>query len=147
MHYVDDPIVSASASDGTLSVYACIRTPELPDVAAAVARDFSPRLQRHAQGCVVLDIGGLGRLLGDPPAIGAELARAVLARYLDRDQRYSQSPPATRIAIAPTQTAALLRSLAHPTVTVVLEEIAASLADISIDILRDWLAERHRVAV
>ena len=53
-------------------LYACLRPAQragdLPplDAALAVARDFSPRLHRYNNDCVVLDIGGLGRLLGDP---------------------------------------------------------------------------------
>ena len=41
-----------------------------------IARDFSPRIQRYGAECVVLDVSGLGSLLGDADAIGAELARA-----------------------------------------------------------------------
>src|SRR3954466_6341484 len=41
-----------------------------------IARDFSPRIHRHGDSSVVLDISGLGGLLGNPHAIGAELARA-----------------------------------------------------------------------
>ena len=59
------------------SLYACLRSPRTPDVAVAVAKEFSPRLQRYGSDCVVLDVGGLGRLLGEPPAIGAELASRI----------------------------------------------------------------------
>ena len=58
-------------------LYACLRSPRMPDVAVAVAENFSPRLQRHGRDCVVLDVSGLGRLLGEPPVIGAELASQI----------------------------------------------------------------------
>ena len=55
-----------------------------PDVAVAVAKEFSPRLQRYGRDCVVLDVGGLGRLLGEPPAIGAELASRIAELSAER---------------------------------------------------------------
>ena len=55
-------------------LYACLRSPQRPDVAVAVAKEFSPRLQRYGSDCVVLDVGGLERLLGEPQAIGEEIA-------------------------------------------------------------------------
>ena len=58
-------------------LYACLRSPRTPDAAVAVAKNFSPRLQRHGGDCVMLDVSGLGRLLGDPPVIGAELASQI----------------------------------------------------------------------
>src|SRR5687767_5158684 len=45
------------------------------DRLVAIARDFSPRIQCHEPSDVVLDVSGLGRLLGDAHAIGAELGR------------------------------------------------------------------------
>ena len=38
-----------------------------------LAKEFSPRVQRYGSDCVVLDVSGLGRLLGDPQTIGSEL--------------------------------------------------------------------------
>ena len=57
-----------------MALYACLRTPASPDVALTVAKEFSPRVQRYGTGCVVLDVSGLGRLLGDPHTIGGEIA-------------------------------------------------------------------------
>jgi impB/mucB/samB family len=66
----------------------------------AVARDFSPRV-RQASACeILLDVSGLGRLIGEPPEITRQLARAIVEAGVD-----------ARVAIAPTQTAA--RLLAH----------------------------------
>jgi protein ImuB len=81
-------------------MFAAIRTPHSPAGAVAIARAFSPRFQRHGRGSVVCDVAGLGRLLGEPPVIGAELWRACEAC----DTHGS-------VAIAPTQMAA--RILAH----------------------------------
>ena len=46
------------------------------DPLLAIARDFSPRIERYGETDVVLDVSGLGRLLGEAQAIAAELARA-----------------------------------------------------------------------
>ena len=59
------------------ALYACLRTPRDPEIAVTVAKEFSPRLQRYGSECVVLDISGLGRLLGDPQTIGDELASRI----------------------------------------------------------------------
>ena len=57
-----------------MPLYACLRTPASPGVALTVAKEFSPRVQRYGSDCVVLDVSGLGRLLGDPQTIGSEIA-------------------------------------------------------------------------
>src|SRR5258706_11833738 len=66
----------ADPSTATSPLYACLRATTTPSSVFAIARDFSPRLERHGASTVVLDVGGLGRLLGDARAIGAELDRA-----------------------------------------------------------------------
>ena len=63
-----------------------------------VARDFSPRIMRVSDREVLLDVSGLGRLIGEPPVVAAELARALREAGL----------PTARVAIAETQTAARL---------------------------------------
>jgi protein ImuB len=78
------------------SLYACLRSPRTPDVALDVAKEFSPRLQRYGSGCVVLDVGGLGRLLGEPPAIGAELVSRIAE--LSHGTRIADFPHGTRIS-------------------------------------------------
>ena len=96
----------------------------------AIARDFSPRIERHG-ACVVLDVSGLGRLLGDPQAIGAELDRVAADRVAGID----------RVALAPTQTAARLMAIAQPGVTVVTGDVASALAALPIDTLRVLVAD------
>ena len=93
--------------DTSSSLYACLRDSRLagsrlPDPGSRfdrshilIARDFSPRIECHGASSVVLDVSGLGRLLGDAQAIGAELARAANA-----------VSPRLQISIARSQTAA-----------------------------------------
>ena len=64
-------------SSGAPALYACLRTPRDPEIAVTVAKEFSPRLQRYGSDCVVLDVSGLGRLLGDPQTIGDEIATRI----------------------------------------------------------------------
>jgi protein ImuB len=61
----------------TTEIYACLRSVRHPEAILAIAREFSPRMQRYPDA-VVLDVSGLGRLLGPPAMIGIELARSVL---------------------------------------------------------------------
>src|SRR6185295_13428702 len=68
-----------------------------PQTLLAIARDFSTRIMRVGEGEVLLDVGGLGRLIGDPPAIARELRRAIADAEAD-----------AAVAIAPTQTMARL---------------------------------------
>jgi len=155
---------TTGASSLPSPLFACLRTPRMPDVAIAVAKDFSPRVQRYGSGCVVLDVGGLGRLLGEPQAIGAELARACTGRYEDRGPRQSASRAnlldprrsasrdadprsACRVAVAPTQMGVLLLSLAHQALTVVPDDVGSALANVSIQVLHQLLAEIHGVTI
>jgi protein ImuB len=71
-----------------------------------------------------VDVGGLGRLLGDGDAIGAELARAAASHRLD-----------IRIAIAPTQTAARLLAIGYSGLTVRSGDVAAAVAPLPLDTL------------
>jgi protein ImuB len=109
----------------------------------AIARDFSPRIERHGPACVVLDVSGLGRLLGDAQAIGAELDRVAADRVAaDRVAADRVAPGAVdRVAIAPTQTAARLMAIARPGLTVVTGNVASALAPLPIDVLRVLVAE------
>src|SRR3990170_4595043 len=88
-------------------LFGCLRSPRPPGVMLAIAREFSPRVERHGASCVVLDVSGLGRLLGDAQAIGAELDRAAADRAAG-----------IRVSIAPTQTAARLMAIARPGLTI-----------------------------
>ncbi len=69
----------------------------------AVARDFSPRVRQASDREVLLDVSGLGALIGAPPAIARELSRAL------REARV-----AAAVALAPTQTMARLLATQSP---------------------------------
>src|SRR5204863_1751406 len=87
-------------------------------------------IARHGDASVVLDISGLGCLLGNPHAIGAELARAA--------EGYATT---VRIAIARSQTAARLLAIAHPGPTIADGEVTAAIRLLPIDTLRVFIAE------
>ena len=95
-----------------------------PAALAALARDFSPRIERHGDTSVVLDIAGLGRLLGDAEGIASELLR----RSVERGIKCS-------IAVAPTQTAARLLAFANVETTVVTGDVAAAVALLPLETL------------
>ncbi len=73
-----------------------------------LARDFSPRVETPGARTVMLDISGLGSLIGEPRAIGEELRRAAADAGLR-----------VHIAIAATSTAAMLVAHARAGLTVV----------------------------
>ena len=91
----------------------------------AIARDFSPRIERHPGGTVALDVSGLQRLLGDAAVIAAQLARA----------------GAPRVAIATSQIAAILLARARSPIAVETGEPEAALRDVPIGVLQQFLAE------
>lgn len=87
-----------------VELYAALHGAQIATL-TAIARDFSPRIERHGHTGrmdVVLDVSGLGRLLGDAHTIGAELARA----------------GAERVAVATSQGAARLLARARTGVSV-----------------------------
>jgi protein ImuB len=98
---------------------------------AAVARDFSPRIALHPRGDVVMDLGGLTRLLGERHAIAAELRRTTADRGLR-----------VRIAMADGRTAARLLVHQRPGVTVVEPggDVDA-LASLPVEVLRALVAD------
>ncbi len=74
-----------------------------------IARDYSPRYERHDDDTVILDVSGMTRLFGSPRAMADEMRRDAASRGLR-----------VRVAMAGTQTAAALLARAHVGVTVVL---------------------------
>lgn len=113
-------------------LYACLRRDSRADASphVLIARDFSPRIECHGASTVVLDVSGLGRLLGDAHAIGAELARAA-AWHSD----------SLHIAVARSQTAARLLASARPGLTVTPGDAAARLAPLPVDSLRTFMED------
>ena len=134
------PVVARQALPDTHipGLFACLRAPRSdghatgngrPGALFSLARDFSPRIECH-DGCVVLDIAGLGRLLGNAEGIASELLRTAVERGIKGS-----------IAIAPTQTAARLLAAANVEVTVVTGDVAAAVAPVPIDVLATVAAD------
>jgi len=119
-------------------LFACLRarTAAIPGALLALARDFSPRIERQGDACVVLDVGGLGQLLGDAHGIAGELQRTAQDRGLK-----------LRIAVAPTHTAAQLLTLGPPTgedARVVTGDVAEALAPVAVATLQQFVGAPSR---
>ena len=89
------------------TLFACVRAMRTPDALLSIARDFSPRVERHGASAVVLDVA----------------AWAVCSAIRRRSAKSCDGPPpiarsGMRIAVAPTQTAARLLASAMPRLTV-----------------------------
>jgi protein ImuB len=102
-----------------------------------VAQQFSPRYESRGD-FVVIDVRGLDRLFGGPREVGDELRREAADRGLQ-----------VHVAIASTQTAAMILAIARPGVVVVepgAESVA--IASLPLDILRRaaLLGPRHDAA-
>ena len=110
--------------------FACLRSTRAPQAILTIARDFSPRIERHGASCLVLDVSGLGRLIGDAHAIGAELEREAIARG-----------GGIRVAVGPTQSSVRLLTLAHPGLTIAAGTAAESVKTVPIAILGQLLDE------
>jgi protein ImuB len=85
-------------------MFACLFGPQPADI----AREFSPRYELLRDDLVVIDVSGLERLLGPPRTIAEELRREAS----DRGVR-------AHVAIARTQTAAVILAQVRPGLTVV----------------------------
>ena len=91
----------------------------------AIARDFSPRIERRRGSTVVLDVSGLQRLFGDPRSIAEHLARA----------------GAPHVAIAVSQTAAILLARTGRGVIVAAGDPGEALYSVPLAILQELAAE------
>jgi len=80
---------------------------QVPGTLEAIARDFSPRIERVSDREITLDLHGLEQLIGDAPTIAAELRRTAADRGLG-----------VRVAIAGTRTAARLLVHGHAGITI-----------------------------
>ena len=74
----------------------------------SIAQEFSPRYEQHGDDLVVIDVRGLERLLGSPRTIAHELRREAADRGM-----------LVHVALAGTQTAAIVLALARPGLTVI----------------------------
>jgi protein ImuB len=91
----------------------------------AIAREFSPRIERHRGGTVVLDVSGLQRLFGDAQSLADHLARA----------------GAPQVAIARSRIAAVLLARAHRGVTVADGDPAVALRTVPLAVLQQMAEE------
>jgi protein ImuB len=90
------------------AVFACLRSLDPPiggslETVLAIARDFSPRVTRASDCEVLLDVSGLGRLIGAPREIARQLARAI-----------EEAKVTASVALASTQTMARLLAMSAP---------------------------------
>ena len=101
-------MTSEGVNDSSV-LFACLRTAHCRTAHCELrtlldlARDFSPRVMVASPHEVLLDVSGLGRLIGEPPAIAAALARALFDAGIEAS-----------VALAPTQTAARLLATQAP---------------------------------
>jgi protein ImuB len=104
------------------------------EMLAAVAREFSPRIEVCGPREVTLDLSGLARLFGDARSIAEELRRSAADRQLR-----------IRVAIAATRTAArlLVRHRAGLTIVEPGTE-AAVLATLPIDLLAAFIGDEEQ---
>ena len=125
----EEPVVRAAPAEAGVESsqrFACLRMrgPARPGALMGLARDFSPRIERYGDSGVVLDVAGLGRLLGDAHGIAAELARTAGERGLK-----------VQMAVAPTQTSARVLALVADAPQVVTSNPAAALASLPLHLL------------
>jgi protein ImuB len=130
------PSCDPAATFRTPQLYAALYGPPI-ETLVAIARDFSPRLERYGEADVVLDVSGLGRLLGDAHAIAVELASA----------------GAERVAVCRSQIGTRLLVRAREGVTVVADgdvrdggecALAQALSTVPLDLLRQLVADTDR---
>jgi protein ImuB len=94
----------------------------------AVAREFSPRVERLGEELLALDVSGLGRWFENWGALGEALRRTAADRGL-----------AAHVAVAATRTAAVLCARGRAGLTVALAgEEAARLAPLPLNVLTAW---------
>ena len=87
-------------------LYACVRLESGDATLApvlAVARDFSPRVMQASAREIVVDVSGLGRLIGPPDEIARHLAHAIFNAGVQAS-----------VALGPTQTIARLLATQSP---------------------------------
>jgi protein ImuB len=122
---------SSDPGDSPRARYAALHDNGTIERLIAIARDFSPRIERHPGGTVVLDVSGLTRLFGDAASIADHLARA----------------GATRVGIAASQTTALLLARAYEGIQVAAEDAAAALCNVPLGVLQQLVEDREAAAV
>jgi protein ImuB len=111
---------------GSGRLFAALHAPTAPvDALVAIAREFSPRIERHAGNTVVFDASGLGRLFETPDVLAAHVLRA----------------GAPHVAVARSQIAAVLLARARAGITVAIGEPGGALRDVPLQVLRQLLTD------
>jgi protein ImuB len=122
--------------DGTAprELYAALHDPDGgPSIErlVTIAQDFSPRIERHPGGTVVLDVSGLQRLFGGAASIAEHLAGA----------------GATHVGVAASQTTALLLARTCEGVRVAVGEPAIALHEVPLAVLQQLAGDREAVSI
>ena len=109
--------------------YACLYLPSASKIfLPSIAEEFSPRYEQHGESLIVIDVRGLERLLGSPRTIAHELRREAADRGV-----------LVHVALASTQTAAIVLALMRPGLTVIERgHEASALATLSIQALEKY---------
>jgi protein ImuB len=122
---------------GVGSLFACLRLRTANcqlQTLIEVARDFSPRVMRASNRDVLLDVSGLGGLIGEPAEILKELTRALADAHVEASA-----------AIGPTQTAARLLAAQSPDYPITrLPDLPVSLLR-PLEVVAPGMTERDRV--
>jgi protein ImuB len=122
--------------DGTAprELYAALHDPDRgPSIErlVTIAQDFSPRIERHPGGTVVLDVSGLQRLFGGAASIAEHLAGA----------------GATHAGVAASQTTALLLARTCEGVRVAVGEPAVALREVPLAVLQQLAGDREAASI
>jgi protein ImuB len=103
-------------------MFASLFSPLPAPALLSAGRAFSPRVERHLDGrLLVIDAAGLGRVVGDAATIARELGRMAVGAEGSTStvgSRTSDLAPVS-IAVAPTRIAAILLAIGRPGKTVV----------------------------
>jgi len=135
-------------------MFAALYAPRTADASILldVAREFSPRIERQLGGRLALiDIAGLGRIVGDPATVAAEL-RAHVARGTSHVARGTSHVARAHVApwhrgtshvvvVAPSRIAALLLAVAGEDRVVLPGQTTAAVGRLPIEVLEALASE------
>jgi protein ImuB len=105
------------------SLYACLYHPPAPDVCGdapratleLIAREFSPRYERHHDTLISIDVSGLDRIVGKRALHGPLDSARVIGEELHREA--AARGVRVHVAVAGTRMAALVLAIARPGVS------------------------------
>jgi protein ImuB len=94
------PLPASGAQHPGAALYACLRLGAASatlEAVLAIAHDFSPRVRRASAREVVLDVSGLGGLIGPPAEIARQLAQALLGAGIAASVALGQTQVVARL--------------------------------------------------